>query len=55
MFWPWRKKTDVWFDGFKEGFSKGIDVRGKEIGEILDKVEADSIRKAIKRLEKNAV
>lgn len=50
MFWPWRKRTDVWLDGFKEGFSKGMDIRSTEIKDIMLKVEEEAIKKAIQRL-----
>ena len=52
MFWPWRKKTEVWLDGFKEGFSKGVDMKSVEIKQILNRVEEEAIRKAIDRLGK---
>jgi len=52
MFWPWRKKTEVWLDGFKEGFSQGVNIRGKEINDMIKKVEEKSTIDAIERMGK---
>ena len=52
MFWPWRKRTDVWLDGFKHGFSKAFDLKSNEINLLLRQAEETAILRTLERMGK---
>lgn len=54
MFWPWRRATTVWQDGFKEGFKKAFDmmtpIYSEQLGRAKDVIEEVAVTTALKRL-----